>query len=177
MKPAQQILTLLQEVPPPGLQQSVIASRVGITAEGMAYHLKRIRRQWVVKVTADALEGRVKHYRVTGRRKDASAQDQPTKKAAKPAPQPALSAMEVEALICTTIDKQHNKPMLISALKAATGLPATMVRPALIAMVQRQTLVNSCNGYRRPEARPLINREHVATPRQVDVMAGTYTGA
>ena len=88
-----------------------------------------------------------------------------------------LSAAEVEAVICATL-RSHasaNKPMSMDDLVAHTGQPRAMVRPAIIALVQRETVTRVASGYHLPpEAKPM---GEVAGPRVVEVMHGHYNGA
>jgi hypothetical protein len=169
------IAALLSAEPAPGLDATAISKRMRISKGAALGQIKELRKTWVVQTTADATDSRVKHYRITGRKPNTPEEPAQEPKPATPAPKPALSAVEVEALICETIDKRKNAPMRIGHLGAATGLPQTMLRPALILLVQRGTLQSKDAGYSRPAAH-LKAAEHVAKPRQVDVMAGIYTG-
>lgn len=167
------IATLLRAAPEPGLSATAISLRMRISKEAALGQIKELRKTWVVQTTKDAIDGRVKSYRITARKTDAPEEAPPTPK---PTPKPALSAVEVEALICETIDKRKNAPMRIGQLSAVTGLALNMLRPALIMLVQRGTLQSKDAGYSRPAVH-MKAAEHVAAPRQVDVMAGIYTGA
>lgn len=151
-----------------------VAQRLGITVGAFMNHIKLIRKTHLVRATPQPDDARVKHYRI-------HPSPAPAKTKAKAAPEqakPTLSASELEAAICDTLRLHANdhKPMSMDNLRVHLQTPAALVRPAIIALVQRETVARVKGGYHLPAA-VLHTPQTVAAPRQVEVMTGRYDGA
>lgn len=183
MTKRQTIINMLRATEVPGLTASQMAQRMRYTVCAVMGQLKAIRRSWAVEATTHIHDQRIKYYRITHR----LAVPEPTlseaaaeaKDAHRAAPAKAtLSATEVEAAICSTLRSHASitKPMSMDDLVAHTGQPRAMVRPAIIALVQRETVTRVAGGYHLP---PVANpMGEVAGARVVDVMhAPPYEGA
>lgn len=176
MSICQNIVDRLTKAKAPGMTAEAAAAAVGITTTAFMNHIKHIRRRMVVVATADKKDARVKHYRIP-RSKVTSAPAKASAPGQRSAEKATLSAAEVESVICTTL-RSHasvHKPMSMDDLVAHTGQPRAMVRPAIIALVQRETVTRVAGGYHLPpEAKPM---GEVAGPHVVEVMHGHYNGA
>lgn len=158
-----------------GLTAAEVAQRLGITVGAFMNHIKLIRKTHLVRATPQPDDARVKHYRI-------HPSPAPAKTRAKAAPEqakPTLSASELEAAICDTLRLHANarKPMSMDNLRVHLQTPAALVRPAIIALVQRETVARVKGGYHLPAAKPCTLFQTVAAPRQVEVMTGRYDGA
>lgn len=176
MSICQNIVDRLTKAKAPGMTAEAAAAAVGITTTAFMNHIKHIRRRMVVAATADKKDARVKHYRIP-RSKVTSAPEKASAPGQKSAEKATLSATELEAAICKVL-RSHasvHKPMSMDDLVAHAGQPRAMVRPAIIALVQRETVIRVAGGYHLPpEVKPM---GEVAGPRVVEVMHGHYNGA
>jgi hypothetical protein len=151
------------------------ASGIGPTAD----HMKHIRKDHAVQATPHKHDARIKHYRIKPSKATAASAAKAAAEAAQPKAEakPTLSASELEAAICDTLrlHASPRKPMDMDTLRVHLQAPATLVRPAIIALVQRETVTRIKGGYHLPEAPKQTLGQTVAGPRQVDVMhTGDY---
>lgn len=169
-----------------------VARSLGMTLGAVMNHIKHIRKTHAVQATAHDHDARVKHYRIAPPAGTAPAAPQPAPAVAratpapspvaptKPEAKPTLSATELEDAIIDTLRlfASPRQPMNMDTLRERLDAPATLVRPAVIALVQREAVTRIKGGYHLPK--PALADalwQPVATPRQVDVMTGRYDGA
>ena len=155
-----------------------VARQLGLTLGAVMNHMKHIRKAHAVQATPHKHDARIKHYRIKHSKAPAASAAKAAAEAAQPKAEakPTLSASELEAAICDTLrlHASPRKPMDMDTLRVHLQAPATLVRPAIIAMVQRMTVTRIKGGYHLPVA-VLHTPQTVAGPRQVDVMhTGDY---
>lgn len=183
----QQLITdELTRAKAPGCTADRLAKLLGITMHSALGHIKRLRKTHIVLATPGAKDARIKHYRIKHYRIKGVRPDAPPPVARPPrkrkkvaeAERPALSATELEDAIINTLRTHASprRPMPMPSLREHLQAPPALVRPAVIALVQRETVQHIKGGYHLPVA-ALHTPQTVATARQVDVMQGLYTGA
>ena len=181
MSICQNIIDKLTKAKAPGMTAEAAAVAVGITTTAFMNHIKHIRRRMPVVATADEKDARVKHYRIppSKPRKAAEATTKAGAPSQKPAEKATLSATELEAAICDTLRTHASvrRPMCMDTLRTHLQAPAALVRPAVIALVQRETVLRVKGGYHLPTPVPRTLGQTVAGPRVVEVMHGQYNGA
>lgn len=182
----QMIIDRMLASPAPGPTADQLARALGMTLVAVMGQMKLIRKEHKVVATPHVHDARIKHYHF-----DPAAAINTKPKAAPPAqPAPApkakaknkatLSATELESAITEALRTHASarRPMDMPTLCDQVDAPAALVRPAIIALVQRETVTRVKGGYHLPEATKHTLGQTVAGPRQVDVMhGGTYDGA
>jgi len=174
------ITALLTSAQAPGISATAIADQLGMSLGAVMGHIQHLRKVWQVVAQKHPADGRVRTYRITGPKPGAAAAQAKSQttaaKKAKPAP---LSAEQMEAAICSAL-RQHaspRHPMNMGTLCQHTAAPTALVRPAIIALVQRELVTRTKNGYHLQIA-ARITPQTVAAPREVNVMhAPRYDGA
>lgn len=176
MSICQNIVDRLTKSKAPGMTAEAAAAAVGITTTAFMNHIKHIRRRMVVVATADEKDARVKHYRIP-RSNVTAAPEKTSAPGQRSAEKATLSATELEIAICKVLRSHASakQPMSMDDLVAHTGQPRAMVRPAIIALVQRETVIRVAGGYHLPPLAKPVGA--VAGPRVVEVMHGHYNGA
>lgn len=168
----------------PGPTADQLARALGMTLVAVMGQMKLIRKEHKVVATPHVHDARIKHYHfdpaaTINTKPKAAPPDQPAlAPKAKAKNKATLSATELEAAITEALRTHASarRPMDMPTLCDQVDAPAAMVRPAIIALVQRETVTRVKGGYHLPEV-VLYTPQTVAKPRQVDVMAGIYTGA
>lgn len=155
-----------------------VARQLGLTLGAVMNHMKHIRKAHAVQATPHKHDARIKHYRIKPSKAPAASAAKAAAEAAQPKAEakPTLSASELEAAICDTLrlHASPRKPMDMDTLRVHLQAPATLVRPAIIALVQRETVTRIKGGYHLPEAPKQTPGQTVAGPRVVEVMHGQY---
>lgn len=178
----QLITDALTQAKRPGPTADQVARQFGLTLEAVMNHLKHIRKTCTVVATPHKHDARIKHYHIKPSKAAkavpvAAVIQAPEPPPAKKAP---LSATELEAAICDTLRTHASvrRPMCMDTLRTHLQAPAALVRPAVIALVQRETVLRVKGGYHLPTPVPRTLGQTVAGPRVVDVMhAPPYEGA
>lgn len=177
----QLITDALTQAKRPGPTADQVARQLGLTLEAVMNHLKHIRKTCTVVATPHKHDARIKHYHIKPSKaaKAVPAADAIQAPEPPPAKKAPLSATELEDVITTALRTyaSSRRPMNMDALRDQVQAPAALVRPAIIALVQRLVVVRVKGGYYLPEA-VLHTPQTVAAARVVNVMhAPPYEGA
>lgn len=144
------ITAMLTSAQVPGISALAMADQLGMSLGAVMGQIQHLRKVWQVATQKHPTDGRVRTYRITGPKPGAAAaQAKSQPKAAKKAKPAPLSAEQMEATICSAL-RQHaspRHPMNMGGLCQHTAAPAALVRPAIIALVQREVVTRTKNGY------------------------------
>lgn len=178
----QQIIHQLTQARAPGLTADQLARAMDYSLDAVMMQIKKIRHTHTVLATPHKHDARIKHYRIKPAKGDdeTAAPAQPEKAAApRTEPRQDLSATELEDAICTALSNHAGprRPMDMEALCDHVHAPHALVRPAVISLVQRETVMRIKGGYHLPEAAKPTLAQAIAGPRVVEVMKGHYNGA
>lgn len=167
----QQIINALTAAKAPGVSVYELSNTLGVAPTAVMHTLKKLRADHPIEATANPDDLRLKTYRIATKAKARKPKATTGPKVARPL-LPALSSTELEAAICAKLGRYATRalPMPMGRVVHHTGQPHEMVRPALIALVQRQTVTKLRGGYyltAQPEQAAPPSPPTVAAPRVI----------